>query len=68
MEQWPQVLAYLNYHKLIVFVMVFILISRLEPGNNSLVLFGTCDWLLLAIIIITIITAYQITSSKCALR
>ena len=56
-------LAYLNRHTYVVIVVVLILVGRLVPDSNLLVLPVTSSWLLLAI---TIITTYPITTNGCA--
>ena len=59
------IVGYLNYHTFIVFMVVFTIVDGLRPGRNLLVLFIICDWLSLAI---TIITTSQITNNNCASR
>ena len=58
-------LAYLNCHMCILFVVVFVLVGRLVPIRDLLVLSVASSWLLLAI---TITTAYPMTSDGSAPR
>ena len=52
-------------YNIIMFVVFFTLVCGFVPGNSLLVWSVACDWLLLAI---AIITAFLITSDDCAPR